>query len=135
MRKIILLLSLLVITTLTSGCIVQPSTTTTTISQTTVPITTTIKTTTITGTTTIPQTFKISIKNFAFNPATLTIKRGAIVTWTNDDSATHTVVITGVTNSGNIKSGQSFNYTFNNVGTFDYHCSIHPLMTGKVIVE
>lgn len=76
----------------------------------------------------------ITIQNFAFNPGTLTVKQGTKVTWTNQDSATHTVK-SDTFNSGDIKQGDKFEFTFNNKGSFEYRCSIHPSMTGKIVVE
>jgi plastocyanin len=78
----------------------------------------------------------VDIKNFAFSPVTLTISNGQTVTWTNMDSVSHTVTsTTGVFDSGPISPGQTFSYTFNNAGTFEYSCTIHPTMQhGKVIV-
>ena len=76
----------------------------------------------------------VNIQNFAFSPATLTIKKGTAVTWTNNDSAPHQ--IKSITfNSGQLSKGQTFSFTFNDAGTFDYSCAIHPSMTGKIIVE
>lgn len=80
-------------------------------------------------------TANISIKNFAFNPAELTIKKGTTVIWTNEDSAPHTATSQGFFDSGTLKNGQSFNFQFNNAGSFDYICTIHPSMKGKIIVE
>ncbi len=78
----------------------------------------------------------VTIQNFAFNPVTITISRGQTVTWTNMDNVPHTVTsTTGVFDSGPISSGQTFSYTFNNAGTFEYSCTIHPSIPhGKVIV-
>ena len=76
----------------------------------------------------------ISIKNFAFSPATLTIKKGATVTWTNSDSAPHQIK-SATFNSAALNQGQSFSFTFNTAGTFDYSCAIHPSMLGKIIVQ
>lgn len=77
---------------------------------------------------------KISIKNFAFAPATSIIKVGEKITWTNDDSAPHQIE-SATFNSNQLSKGQSFSFTFNDVGTFDYLCAIHPSMLGKIIVE
>jgi plastocyanin len=79
----------------------------------------------------------VTIENFAFSPASVTVSVGTTVTWTNKDSATHTVTSLqgNVLNSGNIATGGTFSFTFNQTGTFDYHCAIHPSMTGKVIVQ
>ena len=77
----------------------------------------------------------INIQSFAFNPSTLTVKAGTKVTWTNNDSVAHTVTSdSGKFDSGNISPGQSFSYTFTNTGTFNYHCTIHPMMKGTVVV-
>lgn len=80
------------------------------------------------------QANTISIKNFAFNPAELTIKSGQTVTWVNDDSAPHQIKSTTF-NSAALSTGQSYSFTFNQAGTFDYSCAIHPSMTGKIIVQ
>lgn len=139
MRKTILLLSLLVIMTIFSGCIqqqVKQSTTTVTtiIPQTTKP--TTIPTTNP-STTIQPQTAKVTIKSYSFNPSTVTINVGTTVNWTNEDSVTHTITSDSGNelNSGQISAGQSYSHTFNQAGTYNYHCSIHYSMSGKVIVE
>jgi plastocyanin len=76
----------------------------------------------------------VDIQNFAFSPGTLTIKKDATVTWTNNDSAPHQIK-SNTFNSSQLANGQSYSFTFNTVGTFDYSCSIHPSMTGKIIVE
>ena len=76
----------------------------------------------------------ISISNFSFEPASLTIKKGTTVNWINDDQTPHG--ISGNTFSSEpLNTGQSFSFTFNNTGTFNYICSIHPSMVGKIIVE
>ncbi len=80
----------------------------------------------------------VDIKNFAFSPATITIKKGSKVTWTNQDSAKHDV--TPVETSENFEAsellarGESYSYTFDTVGTYDYICSPHPYMKAKVVV-
>lgn len=76
----------------------------------------------------------ISIQNFSFSPATLTVKKGTTVTWTNNDSVTHQIK-SNAFNSSPLSSGQSFSFTFNTAGTFDYSCAIHPSMTGQIIVQ
>jgi plastocyanin len=78
----------------------------------------------------------VSIKNMAFSPSTLTITAGATVTWINNDGTTHTVTADdGSFNSGNIAPGQSFTHTFSAISTVNYHCSIHPMMTGSVTAQ
>jgi plastocyanin len=78
----------------------------------------------------------VSIKNFSFNPSILTIKVGIKVTWVNDDGVNHTITSDSGSqlNSATILPGQSFDFTFNGVGTSNYHCSIHPMMKGTVVV-
>ena len=77
----------------------------------------------------------IDIQGFAFNPAKVTIPVGTTITWTNKDSAPHTVTSrNGAFNSGALDRGQTFQFTFNAPGTFDYFCSIHPSMTATVVV-
>ena len=81
------------------------------------------------------QGASVDAKNFAFEPKTVTIKVGQTVTWTNQDSVTHTVTGDGGIDSGDLSKGESYSKTFDTAGTFNYHCSIHPSMTGQVIVE
>lgn len=80
------------------------------------------------------NTNAINIENFSFNPNTITVKRGAAITWTNNDSAPHAIK-SATFNSEVLNKGQSFSFTFNQAGTFNYSCSIHPVMTGQIIVE
>ena len=83
------------------------------------------------------ENITVSIKNFSFNPSTLTIKTGAKITWVNNDNVPHTIT----SDSGNlldsktISSGQSFSFVFTSPGSVNYHCNIHPTMKGAVIVE
>jgi plastocyanin len=77
----------------------------------------------------------ISIKSFSFTPHVLTVKRGTAVTVTNNDSTTHTWTSTsGAFDSGQLDQGKAFTFTFGKAGTFSYVCSIHPSMTGSVVV-
>jgi plastocyanin len=77
----------------------------------------------------------VAITNFAFSPATLTVKKGTTVIWTNNDSAPHTVTGDNGGPSGSaISQGGTYSYTFNTVGSFPYHCSIHPSMKATVQV-
>lgn len=83
------------------------------------------------------STNNVTIHNFAFSPAAITVKVGTVVTWTNQDSIAHTVTETdGLSGpaSGNVNPGSSFSFTFRAPGTYHYHCSIHPEMTGTVTV-
>lgn len=75
----------------------------------------------------------VEIKNFSFNPSSVTIKTGTKVTWTNQDSSSHKLAGDGI-ESGTLGNGQTFSKTFSSEGTFNYHCSIHPSMTGAITV-
>ena len=78
---------------------------------------------------------QVSIDNFAFAPATLTVKAGGTVTWTNHDEEPHTVAANdGTFHSPGMGTGATFSHTFPAAGTFDYVCSIHPMMHGTVVV-
>jgi plastocyanin len=76
----------------------------------------------------------ISVKDFSFTPATMTVPKGTTITWINNDSAPHQISAAGFS-SERLATGQSFSFTFNTVGTFDYICSIHPSMRGTIIVQ
>jgi len=79
---------------------------------------------------------RVKIVNFAFKPATTTIAKGTRVRWTNAGNTTHTSTsIKGVWDSGSLAPGDTFSRVFRRVGTFKYHCTIHPtLMHGKIVV-
>jgi plastocyanin len=79
---------------------------------------------------------EVKIDNFSFGPDTLTIPVGTTVTWTNRDDIPHTVVSTeGVFKSKVRDTDEKFSYTFAKPGTYPYYCSVHPKMTGKVVVQ
>ncbi|WP_156749675.1 cupredoxin family copper-binding protein, partial [Mycobacterium sp. E1747] len=78
---------------------------------------------------------QVNIDGFAFAPATLTIAAGTTVTWTNRDEEPHTVAASdGSFHSPGMGTGATFSHTFTDPGTFDYVCSIHPMMHGTVVV-
>ena len=78
---------------------------------------------------------QVAIDGFAFAPATLTVHAGATVTWINRDEEPHTVAADdGSFHSPGMGTGASFAHTFSTAGTFDYICSIHPMMHGTVVV-
>ncbi len=77
---------------------------------------------------------QVSIKGFAFTPQEVTIKVGDTVTWTNEDAARHTVT-GGAWDSGDLAQGQNYSRLFAQAGTYDYTCTYHPNMKGKVIVQ
>jgi plastocyanin len=78
----------------------------------------------------------VTIAGMAFSPSSLTVPVNTTVTWTNSDSMAHTVTSTsGLFDSGSIGVGGNYSFTFASAGTFNYYCSIHPSMTGKIIVQ
>jgi plastocyanin len=77
----------------------------------------------------------VSIANFEFHPGALTISRGTKVKFHNSSGITHTATRKGSFNTGRIAPGTSVTIRFNHAGTFAYHCSIHPFMHGKIVVQ
>jgi plastocyanin len=78
----------------------------------------------------------VKIDNFSFGPQTLTVSVGTTVVWTNRDDIPHTVVSTdGVFKSKVRDTDEKFSYTFSKAGTYPYFCSVHPKMTGKIVVQ
>jgi plastocyanin len=80
----------------------------------------------------------VTIDDYAFSPGTLTVKRGTTVTWTNKDDDVHTVKSDAgpqAFKSSALDTGDSFTITFDKAGTYQYICSIHPHMQGKIIVQ
>lgn len=83
-----------------------------------------------------PAASAVKIDNFSFSPAELKVAVGTTVTWTNGDDIPHTVVSTDkVFKSKVLDTGDKYSFTFSTAGTYPYFCSIHPKMTGKVIVQ
>jgi plastocyanin len=79
---------------------------------------------------------EVKIDNFSFGPGTLTVPVGTTVTWTNRDDIPHTAVSTeGVFKSKVMDTDEKFSFTFSKPGNYPYFCSIHPKMTGKVVVQ
>ena len=77
----------------------------------------------------------ITIDNFTFGPANLTVPAGTTVTWTNHDDIPHSIVATDKAfRSAALDTNDSYAFTFKTAGTFAYFCGLHPHMTGKVIV-
>ncbi len=84
------------------------------------------------------STTEVKIDNFSFGPAALTVTVGSTVTWINRDDIPHTVVSTDDAKTFKSKvldTDEKFSFTFTKAGTYPYFCSIHPKMTGKVIVQ
>jgi plastocyanin len=83
-----------------------------------------------------PASAEVKVDNFSFGPATLTVAVGTTVTWTNRDDIPHTVVSTDkVFKSKVLDTDEKFSFTFSKAGTYPYFCSIHPKMTGSVVVQ
>jgi plastocyanin len=80
---------------------------------------------------------EVVIDNFSFSPKTFTVPVGATVTWTNHDNVPHVVASADnqFKKSPVLKAGQRFSNTFATAGTYSYFCSIHPRMTGEIIVK
>jgi amicyanin len=82
------------------------------------------------------ENIEVKIDNFTFNPPQLTVHVGDTVTWANHDDIPHTVVSkTQVFRSKALDSDDKFSFTFSAPGTFAYFCSLHPHMTGAIVVE
>ena len=107
-----------------------------------------------------PKPVAISIKSFAFNPATVEVVKGTTVTWTNEDPVNHTITTgtpppsapplpsgasptpspslstgDGRISSGRIQAANTFSFTFNEAGIFTYFCSVHPRMVATITVK
>ncbi len=81
-----------------------------------------------------PDVAEVKIDNFRFSPGTIEIRAGETVRWSNRDDVPHTIASKSF-KSGALDTGESFSYRFEKAGTYDYYCSIHPHMTGKVVVS
>jgi plastocyanin len=79
----------------------------------------------------------VNISNFSFQPALLEVTTGTRVTWTNHDSTPHTVTSTDkrFDSSSGLDTNDQYSYVFDKPGTYEYFCSLHPMMVGKVVVS
>ena len=83
-----------------------------------------------------PPDAEVKIDNFSFAPETITVRAGTQVLWTNRDDIPHTIVGDDKSfKSMALDTGEQFSYTFSKPGTYSYFCSIHPKMTGKIVVQ
>jgi plastocyanin len=84
-----------------------------------------------------PAPVTVHIANFVFDKDTVEVVPGQTVTWINDDDAPHTVVSDDkkTFRSKVLDTGEQFSFTFGAAGTYSYFCSVHPHMTGKVVVK
>jgi plastocyanin len=84
----------------------------------------------------VPKVAEVNILFSAYGPDTLDILPGQTVKWTNVSERTHTVTsYKGLFDSGDVHGGESFSFTFNQVGTYSYHCTIHPSIAGEIDVR
>ena len=77
----------------------------------------------------------VKIGNFTFGPQEVKVKAGTTVTWTNEDDIPHTVVSPNAFRSKVMDTDGTYSFTFTTPGTYKYLCSLHPHMTGTIIVE
>lgn len=82
-----------------------------------------------------PPRQTVQIRNYAYAPQHVTVPVGTTVTWVQDDATLHTVTDTGVFDSGPLSRGQRYSHTFRVSGTYAYHGTIHPGMSGSVTVQ
>ena len=138
MKNALILLAITIILVGVCGCTqtappVQPMTTAPTPPQTTQLLT--VATIPVPQTTTSVSDNTIRIKNLAFDPTGITVKMGSTVRWVNQDSVPHRIVFADGADSTVLAPSQSWSRKFDQAGTYDYACTIHPTMQGTVIVE
>jgi plastocyanin len=81
------------------------------------------------------QNASVSIQNFAYSPATVHVKVGGTVTWTNKDATPHTVTdLNGSFDSGSVAVDETYKMTFSTAGTYTYHCTLHSMMPNATVV-
>ena len=79
---------------------------------------------------------EVDIDQFTFLPQRITVKAGTTVTWINEDDVPHTIASSGkIFKSKALDTADKFSFTFTTPGTYEYFCSLHPHMTGAVVVE
>ena len=99
-------------------------------------VSSTVKGTMAANPTPTPSPVEVKIDNFSFGPQSITVPAGTKVTWKNRDDIPHTVVSTDhVFKSKVLDTDESFSFTFDKPGTYPYFCSVHPKMTGTVVVQ
>ena len=138
MKNGLILLAITIILVGVCGCTqtappVQPPATVITPLQTTQQLT--VTTIPVPQTTTSVSDNTIRIKNFAFDPASITVKVGSTVRWENKDSVPHRILFADGTYSQVLAASDSWSRKIDKAGTYDYSCTIHPSMQGTVIVQ
>lgn len=90
----------------------------------------------VTGSGKPAKTYQVAIQDFSFQPKMLTVPVGSTVVWTNEDEEPHTVVTAGNGfKSKALDTDDKFSFTFRKPGTYEYFCSVHPRMTGSIVVK
>jgi plastocyanin len=138
MKNGLILLAITIILVGVCGCTqtsppAQPPATVTTPLQTTQQLA--VTTIPVPQTTSSVSANTILIKNFAFDPASITVKAGSTVRWENKDSVPHRILFADGTYSQLLAASDSWSRKIDKAGTYDYTCTIHPAMQGTVIVE
>ena len=83
-----------------------------------------------------PAKYAVKIDNYSFTPQTITVPAGTTVTWTNGDDVPHTVAATDMAfHSKAMDTDEQYSHTFDQPGTYQYYCTVHPRMQGTVVVE
>lgn len=83
-----------------------------------------------------PSPTEIRVDNFTFGPETLTVPANSTVTWVNKDDVPHVIASTdGLFKSKALDTDDKYSFTFTKAGTYLYYCSVHPKMTGKIVVQ
>lgn len=135
MSKTVVVVIVIVLIILGGGYFLSQSATQTTTTPTPTPSPSATLSTTVSATQSSSD--NVTIQSFAFTQPSITVKKGTTVTWTNEDSVGHTVTETDSQTgpaSSTLATGDTYSFTYNTVGTFPYHCSIHSSMTGSVTV-
>jgi plastocyanin len=137
---LVCLLLLAVVVWAAVGCGSTTTTTTAAGASTSVSETTATSGATTTGAagsgTSVSGGAQVVLQNIAIDPASVTVKAGDTVTWTNKDSFTHRLVgDNGEFDSKDMAAGATFSFTTKSAGTIAYHCSIHPAMKGTIVVQ
>jgi plastocyanin len=139
-RKVVALFASAVMAVALTACSDDDSSTDDSSTDDTTATTSASGTTDTTASSAAGETVEVDIKNFVFSPATLNVKVGQTVKWTNNDSATHTVT-SGANRTSDGKfdktlaPGESYEWTFKAAGTVDYYCKPHQNMNAKVVVS
>jgi len=83
----------------------------------------------------LPGINRATIDNFTFKPETLTVRLGTTLAWVNEDDIPHSIVeASGKFHSAALDTGDTFSFTFDKTGTFEYFCGLHPFMKAKIVV-